>query len=117
MANSFTIQNNNYKQSAVDAQHPHIEILTLGVAPDYQNKGLARLLVRRVHQYFRESSNYSRNFDDGTVVHANVATSNRSALTFYERIGMRVSSDVIRNLYRTCSYGSRDAYLVAGHLD
>ncbi|KAF9467363.1 acyl-CoA N-acyltransferase [Collybia nuda] len=121
VANYFTIQNTHRRQSGVCSattqQRPHIEILTLGVLPHHQNKGIARLLVRRVHQHFCEYLGHSQNFDQGAVVHANVATSNRTALTFYERIGMQVSSDVIRNLYRTCSHGSRDGYLVVGILD
>jgi hypothetical protein len=37
-----------------------------------------------------------------------------SALSFYERIGMHISSDIIRNMYR--SSGCRDGYLVVGSL-
>lgn len=99
------LNNNVYKE------RPHIEILTLGVLPAYQQRGVARLLVRRLYDHFRQSSNH---LHDGTLVHANVATSNSPALSFYERMGMRITSDVIRNLYRTCAYGSRDAYLVVG---
>lgn len=95
-------------------EQPHIEILTLGVLPAYQQKGLARHLIHRVCHHFRDSSNTSRDIDAGTLIHANVDTSNVSALTFYERMGMRISSDVIRNMYRAYSYGCRDGYLVVG---
>lgn len=93
-----------------------IEILTLGVLPEYQKRGIASLLVRRVYEYFRASLFPASHLNDGTMVRANVATSNVSALSFYKRLGMRIVSDVISNLYRTCSYGSRDAYLVSGFL-
>ena len=90
-----------------------IEILTLGVLPEFQKRGVASLLVRRVYEYFRASAGHLK---DGTMVRANVATSNVTALSFYKRLGMRIVSDVISNLYRTCSHGSRDAYLVSGFL-
>lgn len=91
---------------------PRIEILTIGVHPEFQQRGLASLLVRRTLEHFREGSALS----GGTMIHANVATSNLPALSFYKRMGMRIASDVIHNLYRTCSYGSRDAYSVAGYI-
>jgi ribosomal protein S18 acetylase RimI-like enzyme len=97
-------------------EQPHIEILTLGVLPAYQQRGLARHLIHRVYHYFRDSSNPTRHPDAGTLICANVATSNASALSFYERMGMRISSDVIRNMYRACSFGCRDGYLVVGSL-
>ena len=97
-------------------EQPYIEILTLGVLPAYQQRGLARHLIHRVYHHFRDSSNASRDLDAGTLIHANVDTSNVSALSFYERMGMRVSSDVIRNMYRAYSYGCRDGYLVVGSL-
>jgi ribosomal protein S18 acetylase RimI-like enzyme len=95
---------------------PHIEILTLGVLPAYQQRGLARHLIHRVYHYFLDSSSPSRHLDAGMLIYANVATSNVSALSFYERMGMRISSDVIRNMYRAFSYGCRDGYLVVGSL-
>lgn len=97
---------------------PHIEILTLGVLPAYQQRGVARLLVRRVYDYFREHSSQVPDLDlsDGTLIHTNVATSNVPALSFYERIGMRIASGVIRNLYRACPQGSKDGYLLVGRI-
>ncbi|KAG6862348.1 hypothetical protein C0995_016046 [Termitomyces sp. Mi166 len=77
---------------------PHIEILTLGVLPAYQQQGIARLLVQQVYAYFREHSTPSRQLTDSSLIHTNVATSNVPALSFYERIGLRVASGVIRNL-------------------
>lgn len=91
---------------------PFIEILTLGVLPAYQQQGLARHLIHCVHNYFCNSSNPEA--DAGALIYANVATSNMSALSFYERIGMHISSDIIRNMYR--SSGCRDGYLVVGSL-
>lgn len=96
---------------ALDSPRPRIEILTLGVLPAYQNMGLARRLIRAV------VDRLCGPLSAGIIVYANVATTNATALKFYERIGMRVSSEVIPNLYRTCPYGERDAYLVSGRLD
>src|SRR6266550_4398203 len=82
-----------------NAPTPRVEILTLGVLPSFQHKGLARRLI---------SSIINSLSPDSTLVQANVAASNASALKFYERLGMRISSDIITNLYRTCSHGSKD---------
>ncbi|KAF8070338.1 acyl-CoA N-acyltransferase [Lyophyllum atratum] len=97
---------------------PHIEILTLGVLPAYQQRGVARLLVQRVYDYFRKHGTQVRDLDltDGTLIHTNVATSNVPALSFYERMGMRIASGVIRNLYRACPQGSKDGYLLVGRI-
>lgn len=96
---------------ALDSPRPRIEILTLGVLPAYQHRGLARRLIRAV------VDKLCGPLAAGIVVHANVATTNSDAVKFYESIGLRVSSEIIPNLYRTCPYGQRDGYLVAGRLD
>jgi ribosomal protein S18 acetylase RimI-like enzyme len=98
-----------------DLSKPFLEILTLGVLPAYQHCGLARRLIKCVIDNFRprcagpESSGC-------TLVSATVSISNTSALKFYECMGMFISSQIIKNLYRTVSHGSRDAYLVVGIL-
>ena len=96
-----------------DKNFPRLEILTLGVLPPYQKRGLARRLVQRVLDNLRES--WNTNLLDGTLVYANVSTCNIEALKFYERMGMVISSEVIRNLYRTLS-GCKDGYVVVGVL-
>lgn len=96
---------------ALDSPRPRIEILTLGVLPAYQHMGIARRLVAAVVEKLCGP------LSAGIVAHANVSTVNSTAIKFYQSIGLCVSSDVIPNLYRTCSYGHRDAYLVAGRLD
>ncbi|KAF4620873.1 hypothetical protein D9613_000534 [Agrocybe pediades] len=101
---------------AVLSSSQPIEILTLGVLPACQKCGLARRLVHFLVESVRKESSCATNSFGGTLIYANVAASNTQALEFYERIGMVVFSDVIRNLYRTLSSGSRDAYLVAGVL-
>ncbi|KAG6920081.1 hypothetical protein DXG01_010149 [Tephrocybe rancida] len=95
---------------------PHIEILTLGVLPAYQQQGVARLLVQQVYDYFREHSAPTREMTDSTLIHTNVATSNVPALSFYERMGLRIATGVIRNLYRACPHGSKDGYLLVGRI-
>jgi ribosomal protein S18 acetylase RimI-like enzyme len=105
-------------QRIFDLTKPFLEILTLGVLPAYQHCGLARRLLKCVIDNFhpRSAGPESSLAASGTLVSATVSISNTSALKFYESMGMSISSDVIRNLYRTISHGSRDAYLVAGTL-
>ena len=99
----------------LDLSKPRLEILTLGVLPAYQHCGLGRRLMQCVVDYFHQScAGKERSCE--TLVSATVSTSNASALKFYECMGMFISSKVIKNLYRTISHGSRDAYLVVGTL-
>ena len=101
----------------LDLSKPFLEILTLGVLPAYQHRGLARRLIKCVVDNFHHRSAAGPGQGScGTLVSATVSTSNTAALKFYECMGMFISSKVIRNLYRTISHGSRDAYLVAGTL-
>lgn len=97
-----------------DLSKPFLEILTLGVLPAYQHCGLARRLIKRVVDNFHQRCAGPESC--GTLVSATVSISNTSALKFYESMGMSISSQVIENLYRTISHGSRDAYLVVGTL-
>ena len=99
----------------LDLTKPFLEILTLGVLPAYQHCGLARRLINCVVDDFHQSC-AGKERSSGALVSATVSTSNTSALKFYECMGMFISSEVIRNLYRTVSHGSRDAYLVVGTL-
>lgn len=99
-------------KTTLDLTKVRLEILTLGVLPSHQHCGLARRLVRRVVDALRMSC--AANSVDGIPIFANVAVSNKEALEFYKRIGLEVSPCIIRNLYRTLSYGSKDAYLVVG---
>lgn len=99
-------------KTTLDLTKARLEILTLGVLPSHQHCGLARRLVRRVVDALRMSC--AANSVDGIPIFANVAVSNKEALEFYKRIGLDVSPCIIRNLYRTLSYGSKDAYLVVG---
>ncbi|PFH52045.1 hypothetical protein AMATHDRAFT_79965 [Amanita thiersii Skay4041] len=87
---------------------PRIEILTLGVLPAYQQRGLARHLVQCMIQ------NLCTATCKAVLLYANVAVSNNKALKFYEHMGLRVSSEVISNLYRTCINGTKDGYLLVG---
>ena len=95
-----------------DLKKPFLEILTLGVLPAYQYCGLARRLLKCVIDNFHPRCAGPESSASGTLVSATVSVSNTSALKFYESMGMYISSDVIRNLYRIISHGSRDAYLV-----
>ena len=99
-----------------DLNKPFLEILTLGVLPAYQHCGLARRLIKCVIDNFHQRCAGPESSDCGTLVTATVSISNTSALKFYECMGMFISSEVIRDHYRTVSQGSRDAYLVVGTL-
>ncbi|KAF8893948.1 acyl-CoA N-acyltransferase [Infundibulicybe gibba] len=96
-----------------------VEILTIGVLPEYQSHGLARLLVQHTLERFHELQTpvKAKQPPKGTVVHAHVSTTNTPALQFYEHLGMRIASEAIRNLYRTPCHGSRDAYVVVGRVN
>lgn len=94
-----------------DPIKPRLEILTLGILPLYQNRGIARHLIDCAIQSLGHSPKGGM---ETTLIYANVSTTNIPALQFYERLGMYVFSGTIKNLYRTSSYGSRDAYLVIG---
>ncbi|KAF8198003.1 acyl-CoA N-acyltransferase [Pholiota molesta] len=99
-------------RTTIDLSKPRLEILTLGVLPSCQHCGLARKLIRWVVDTLRESC--ATTSLDGIPIYANVATSNTEAIEFYKHIGLNVSPNIIRNVYRTLSYGSKDAYLVVG---
>ncbi|KAJ3526718.1 hypothetical protein NMY22_g10059 [Coprinellus aureogranulatus] len=92
---------------------PRLELLTLGVAPTYQNAGLATLLVKTVHDSLRTSFKTRGPECTSLITCAHVATTNTSAIAFYKRIGLFVMPDPIRGFYRTAS-GRRDAHLVMG---
>jgi len=94
-----------------DPTKPRLEILTLGILPLYQNRGIARHLIDCAIQTLADSH---KGAIQNTLIYANVSTTNIPALQFYERMGLYVFSATIKNLYRTSSYGSRDAYLVIG---
>ncbi|KAJ7287399.1 acyl-CoA N-acyltransferase [Mycena rebaudengoi] len=87
---------------------PSIEILTLGVLPAFRQRRLATRLVRAVIETLSR-----RTAAAATAIYAHIATANKPARNFYERMGMHVCSDVIRNIYRI-PRGSRDAYRVSG---
>ncbi|KAK7045727.1 hypothetical protein VNI00_007560 [Paramarasmius palmivorus] len=106
----------------------HIQLLTLGVHPSYQSKGLARRLVRQVVTDLNPSG-------EEIPVHTHVCTTNTLGQNFYESLGMKlkVQDDkpvVARNVYSYLTLGrphvqaltnhekglfrSRDAYLMEG---
>ncbi|KAJ2916292.1 hypothetical protein MD484_g4079, partial [Candolleomyces efflorescens] len=95
---------------------PRLELLTLGVAPAYQQCGLATRLVTHIVQRVRESILPKLSVRaEGLLTCAHVSTNNTRAIAFYRRLGMVAIPGTIRGLYRTSS-GPRDAYLVMGVL-
>jgi len=96
---------------------PRVQILTLGVLPPFQKRGLASRLVRAIVYALREALTCKYpSGDEGTLVWAHVATSNLTAQQFYEHIGLRVCSEISLNLYRTLAGADRDGYLVTGRV-
>ncbi|TFK44509.1 acyl-CoA N-acyltransferase [Crucibulum laeve] len=70
----------------IDPTRPRLEILTLGVLPQYQHLGLARRLIQCVTQKLLGLKPMP--IADQTIIYANVSTSNEPALKFYESMGM-----------------------------
>ncbi|KAJ4000619.1 acyl-CoA N-acyltransferase [Lentinula boryana] len=114
----------------IGSPEPHIQLLTLGVLPEYQHRGLAKRLVWEVIASLH---------DDPSVpvppVYTHVCTTNTPAQAFYESIGMRFlpasnpsgAPYVAKNLYKyppawarkanheeNKLFESRDAYVLVG---
>ncbi|KAF5345313.1 hypothetical protein D9758_008515 [Tetrapyrgos nigripes] len=113
--------------SITGSQKPHIQLLTLGVLPEYQHKGLARTLVQQVISTLHTSS------DPTPPIYTHVCTTNTLAQSFYRSLGMtpfQSSRDsgpfIARNKYPSYSsrcrddlvelFRSRDAYLLVGEV-
>ncbi|KAK7472950.1 hypothetical protein VKT23_001054 [Stygiomarasmius scandens] len=110
----------------IGSPKPHIQLLTLGVHPDYQHKGLARALVQQVINTLHTSS------EPVPPIYTHVCTTNTPAQSFYRRLGMTPFQPsggepfVSRNKYPTSPtrcrddlstlFRSRDAYLLIGEV-
>ncbi|KAI3596969.1 gcn5-related n-acetyltransferase family protein [Moniliophthora roreri] len=108
----------------------HIQLLTLGVLPSHQSKGLARRLVLQVVAALNPSG--------GQIsVHTHVCTTNTPGQHFYESLGMRLRMQdhhpvIARNVYSYSTrsrphvqalpnheqdlFRSRDAYFMEGRI-
>jgi len=53
---------------------------------------------------------------DGTLVTAQVATSNNGGKEFYEAMGMETEGGVVNDLYRLLSPDHRDAFVLVGRV-
>ncbi|KAJ8518039.1 hypothetical protein ONZ45_g4836 [Pleurotus djamor] len=95
----------------------HVQILTLGVLPEFRHKGIARSLIHAVVS--RLSGSVVKGVGvvglDDVLVSAQVSSSNGGAHCFYERLGLMPILKV-RDVYRGVSYGSRDAQFVVGYI-
>ncbi|KAF5388794.1 hypothetical protein D9757_005658 [Collybiopsis confluens] len=115
--------------SLIGSPDPHIQLLTLGVLPEYQHRGLARRLVLQV------IASLHRDRDSVPVpsVYTHVCTSNTAAQALYHTLGMMplLTSDpagepyVARNIYQYSMawqstaeskhlFATRDAYVLLG---
>lgn len=101
----------DYSETRSDIPRSHVTLLTLGVLPAYQRKGIGRALVHRVIQhlegsrsslaprpYTHASTNHIPNQDNRTfvLVQVQVAPSNSVGKCFYTHLGMmdqRVADD------------------------
>ncbi|KAJ6602177.1 hypothetical protein B0H10DRAFT_2230286 [Mycena sp. CBHHK59/15] len=93
------------------APEPRIDILTLGVLPAFQQRQLATRLVRAVVDILS-----ARTAAVAAAIYAQVSASNGPAKNFYRHMGMLPCTDVVRDVYRSLPYGSRDAYIVSGRI-
>ncbi|KAE9408587.1 hypothetical protein BT96DRAFT_970508 [Gymnopus androsaceus JB14] len=111
--------------------HPHIQLLTLGVLPEYQHQGLAKRLVGQVITSLHKDPSVPV-----PPVYTHVCTSNSPARAFYEQLGMKPFSPawdpagapyVAKNIYPGYAalqstveskklFGSRDAYILVGRV-
>lgn len=78
------------------------EILTIATDPDYQNRGLARLLLEQVITSLRDEGAES--------LFLEVATDNAAALRLYEGVGFR------KNGRRKAYYSRKDGAPVDAHI-
>ncbi|RXW15426.1 hypothetical protein EST38_g10431 [Candolleomyces aberdarensis] len=82
---------------------PRLELLTLGVAPTYQQRGLATLLVTHIVQRVRESILHKFSARaEGLLTCAHVSTNNTRAIAFYKHLGMVAIPGTVRGLYQVC---------------
>jgi len=102
---------------------PQVEILTLGVDPQYRRRGIARRLVLTAVHNLQETAKHSPMLTkippilcDGTLVTAHVVTSNDGGKEFYEAIGMQSEGEVVNDLYRLLSSRHRDAFVLVGRV-
>lgn len=65
-------------------------ILTLGVSPKYQGRGIGRTLILRADKYFKEQG-FSKYFVDTEM-------GNKSAVQFYLKLGFRPVTTISRNI-------------------
>jgi ribosomal protein S18 acetylase RimI-like enzyme len=99
---------------------PQVQILTLGVDPQYRRRGIGRhLVMTAVHDLqdtARNSPGLSRIplLSDGTLVKAQVAGSSDGGKEFYEAIGMESSDAVLNDFYRPSHH--RDAFVLVGRV-
>jgi len=95
-----------------------VQILTLGVLPEYRRNGIARQLVRTAVQSLQGSTRLRTSLiPDGATLTAYISVENMDGRKFYESgLGMRVADEIFRNWYRTSCMplSARDAVVVVG---
>ena len=103
-------------------QNPQVEILTLGVSPEYRRRGIGkRLLLTAVyklqefakHTFGVASKIYPSN---GTKVTAQVPAFNEGGKDFYGALGMHDERDVVSEMYRSLSSRHKNGFTIAGRL-
>ncbi|KAJ4468341.1 acyl-CoA N-acyltransferase [Lentinula aciculospora] len=116
----------------IGSPEPHIQLLTLGVLPKYQHRGLAKRLVWEVIASLHKDPSVPV-----PPVYTHVCTSNIPAQAFYKSIGMKLlpgsnasgAPYVAKNVYTyppawaqkltaesNRLYESRDAYVLIGKI-
>lgn len=104
-------------------QDPQVEILTLGVIPEYRRRGVGRRLLLTSVYKLQESAKYSLGAapakiasSSGTKVTAQVAAFNDGGKDFYGALGMENDGDVVSDMYRSLSSRYKDGFVVAGRV-
>ncbi|OZJ02210.1 hypothetical protein BZG36_04717 [Bifiguratus adelaidae] len=92
-----------------DKHTARLYMMTLGVLGPYRGYGLGKELLDHILKYAKSSTN-PRIHD----IYLHVQTSNKEALSFYQKAGFEVK-ETVQNYYRNIE--PRDAYLLIKTLD
>jgi len=117
---SITIPSHDLRTDPKKSYQSDVQILTLGVLPEYRRNGIARQLVRAAVQSLQGSTRLKESLiPEGATLTAYISVENMDGRNFYESgLGMRIGDEIFRNWYRTSCLppSARDAVVVVGNL-
>lgn len=118
---ALTIDISSKPTSAV--QDPQVEILTLGVNPEYRRRGIGRRLLLTAVYKLQESAKHSLGVApsqiprlNGTKVSAQVLAPNDGGKDFFRALGMENDRDVVGDMYRSLSSRHKNGFAVTGRV-